>query len=192
MSCVSPERARAMTTEHSAVTPPTSATSAMIPTSERAALTASQRMAAVLANGGGFYHPFAYVAEAMRMGLTVLPPDVNASDVRTTGRGREVRIGLQFVKGLSAEGVERILEARDGRADGRTDGRAEGAAEARVCHPERTRGILPGNGSSTAAPPVPSAPSSTSSTAPTSRPTTCARSSRSARWTPSRTGGPGR
>ncbi len=31
-------------------------------------------MAAVLANGGGFYHPFAYVAEAMRMGLTVLPP----------------------------------------------------------------------------------------------------------------------
>ena len=30
-------------------------------------------MAAVLGNGGGFYHPFAYVAEAMRMGLTVLP-----------------------------------------------------------------------------------------------------------------------
>ena len=43
-------------------------------------------MAAVLANGGGFYHPFAYVAEAMRMGLTVLPPDVNASGFRCTGR----------------------------------------------------------------------------------------------------------
>ena len=38
-------------------------------------------MAAVLANGGGFYHPFAYVAEAMRMGLAVLPPDVNASEL---------------------------------------------------------------------------------------------------------------
>ncbi|HUF36555.1 MAG TPA: DNA polymerase III subunit alpha, partial [Gemmatimonadales bacterium] len=71
-------------------------------------------MAAVLANGGGFYHPFAYVAEAMRMGLTVLPPDVNASDFRCTGRGRELRIGLQFVKGLSAEGVERLLNARGG------------------------------------------------------------------------------
>jgi DNA polymerase III alpha subunit len=70
-------------------------------------------MAAVLANGGGFYHPFVYVAEAMRMGLTVLPPDVNASDFRTTGRGRELRIGLQFVKELSAEGVERLREARD-------------------------------------------------------------------------------
>jgi len=71
-------------------------------------------MAAVLANGGGFYHPFAYVAEAMRMGLTVLPPDVNASDFRCTGRGTELRIGLQFIKGLSAEGAERILNGRRG------------------------------------------------------------------------------
>ncbi len=71
-------------------------------------------MAAVLANGGGFYHPFAYVAEAMRMGLTVLPPDVNASDFRCTGRDGVLRIGLQFVKGLSAEGVGRLLVARDG------------------------------------------------------------------------------
>ncbi len=78
-------------------------------------------MAAVLGNGGGFYHPFAYVAEAMRMGLTVHPPDVNASDFRCTGRGREVRIGLQFVKGLTAEGAERILAARGG------------------CHPEGPR-----------------------------------------------------
>ncbi|MFL5515260.1 MAG: DNA polymerase III subunit alpha [Gemmatimonadales bacterium] len=73
-------------------------------------------MAAVLANGGGFYHPFAYVAESMRMGLTVRPPDVNASDLRCTGRGTELRIGLQFIKGLSAEGAERILSGRRGAA----------------------------------------------------------------------------
>jgi error-prone DNA polymerase len=72
-------------------------------------------MAAVLGNGGGFYHPFAYVAEAMRMGLTVLPPDVNASEFRCTGRGRELRIGLQFVKELSADGAERLLAAREGK-----------------------------------------------------------------------------
>jgi error-prone DNA polymerase len=70
-------------------------------------------MAAVLSNGGGFYHAFAYVAEAMRMGLTVLPPDVNASDFRCIGKDREIRIGLQFVKGLSAGAVERIFAARD-------------------------------------------------------------------------------
>ncbi|HET7470326.1 MAG TPA: DNA polymerase III subunit alpha, partial [Gemmatimonadales bacterium] len=75
-------------------------------------------MAAVLANGGGFYHPFAYVAEAMRMGLTVLPPDVNESGFRCTGEGRTVRIGLQFVKELSAEGAERVLAARGAAAEG--------------------------------------------------------------------------
>jgi DNA polymerase III alpha subunit len=71
-------------------------------------------MAAVLSNGGGFYQPFAYVAEALRMGLTVLPPDINASDFRCIGKEREIRIGLQFVKGLSADAVERVLAARKG------------------------------------------------------------------------------
>jgi error-prone DNA polymerase len=68
--------------------------------------------AAVLANGGGFYAPFAYVAEARRAGLVIRPPDVNASDFRTTGCGREIRVGFQYVKGLSADAVERILAAR--------------------------------------------------------------------------------
>ena len=72
-------------------------------------------MAAVLANGGGYYQPFAYVAEAMRMGLFVLPPDINTSQFRCAGQGREIRIGLQFIKGLSADGVERVLAAREAR-----------------------------------------------------------------------------
>jgi DNA-directed DNA polymerase III PolC len=72
-------------------------------------------MAAVLSNGGGFYQPFAYVAEAMRMGLTILPPDVNASAFRCIGKDREIRIGLQFVKGLSAAAVERVFAARCSR-----------------------------------------------------------------------------
>jgi error-prone DNA polymerase len=70
--------------------------------------------AGVLANGGGFYHPFAYVAEAWRQGLRILPPDVNASAYRTTGHGDAIRIGLQFVKGLSAEAAERVVEGRGG------------------------------------------------------------------------------
>jgi len=71
-------------------------------------------MAAVLANGGGFYHPFAYVAEARRMGIAILPPDVNASAFPTIGKGRELRIGLQFVKGLSAAGAEAIAAGQRG------------------------------------------------------------------------------
>jgi error-prone DNA polymerase len=73
--------------------------------------------AAVLANGGGFYAPFAYVAEAMRLGIRILPPDVNASAHRTTGRGSEIRVGLQFVKGLTEEAAARIVS---GRAEGQS------------------------------------------------------------------------
>ncbi len=73
-------------------------------------------IAAVLSNGGGFYRPFAYVAEAMRMGVTVLPPDVNASAWRCTGRDRELRVGFQFIKGLSIAGAEALLAAHE--ADG--------------------------------------------------------------------------
>ena len=77
-------------------------------------------MAAVLANGGGFYAPWVYAAEARRLGLEVLPPDVNASEWRTTGRTAPpgtascgtVRLGLQFVTGVSEEGMHRILDVR--------------------------------------------------------------------------------
>jgi error-prone DNA polymerase len=78
--------------------------------------------AAVLANGGGFYAPFAYVAEARRAGILLRPPDVNASEFRTTGRGQEIRVGLQFINGLSGDAVERILEGRKGaKAQGRKE-----------------------------------------------------------------------
>ena len=76
-------------------------------------------MAAVLANGGGFYHPFAYVAEAMRMGLTVLPPDVNASEFRCTGAGARgadraaVREGTERGRGRSGS-WRRGRAGRDG------------------------------------------------------------------------------
>ena len=65
-------------------------------------------ISAVLANGGGFYRPFAYVAEARRMGLRILPPDVNASRWETHGHDDWVRIGFQFVNGLSSKGAEAL------------------------------------------------------------------------------------
>jgi DNA polymerase III alpha subunit len=41
-------------------------------------------MAAVLSNRGGFYDTCAYVEEARRLGLTLLPPDINESEYRFT------------------------------------------------------------------------------------------------------------
>jgi len=69
-------------------------------------------MAAVLANGGGFYHAEVYVNEARRMGLRVLGPDVNESVLGWTGWDDWVRAGLEEVRGLTAAAAEAIVEGR--------------------------------------------------------------------------------
>jgi error-prone DNA polymerase len=69
-------------------------------------------MAAVISNQGGYYETFAYVSEAKRMGLRVLPPDVNASERHYTGRGREMRVGLMQLKGLRTDTLDALLEER--------------------------------------------------------------------------------
>jgi error-prone DNA polymerase len=69
-------------------------------------------IAAVISNQGGFYSTFAYVSEARRIGLTILPPDINISDVRWTGQGQSVRVGLLSVKGLSVDTRQRIVTQR--------------------------------------------------------------------------------
>ncbi len=69
-------------------------------------------MAAVISNQGGYYQTFAYVSEAKRMGLRVLPPDVNASERHYTGRARELRVGLMQVKGLHEETLGALLAER--------------------------------------------------------------------------------
>jgi error-prone DNA polymerase len=69
-------------------------------------------IAGVLSNQGGYYAPFAYIAEARRMGLEIRPPDVNASAAGYTGCARELRIGLMALKGLSAAGLASLTAAR--------------------------------------------------------------------------------
>ncbi len=69
-------------------------------------------MAAVISNQGGFYSTFAYLSEARRMGLTVLPPDINESKWEYTGGGRTIRVGLMQIKHLSHALVDRILTER--------------------------------------------------------------------------------
>ncbi len=70
-------------------------------------------MAAVISNQGGFYTPFAYLSEARRLGLKVLPPDINQSDHHYCGKGREIRIGLMQIHGLTAAGNRALLAERE-------------------------------------------------------------------------------
>ncbi len=73
----------------------------------------AQFMAAVISNQGGYYSTFAYVSEAKRLGLRVVAPDVSESEMRWTGSGGQIRVGLQAVHGLSTAFVHRILAERD-------------------------------------------------------------------------------
>ena len=69
-------------------------------------------IAAVISNQGGYYHAFEYLSEARRMGLNILPPDVNESMVQYTGRGRDLRVGLMQIKGLTKAGMEAVVAGR--------------------------------------------------------------------------------
>lgn len=70
-------------------------------------------MAAVISNQGGFYSTFAYVSEAKRMGITILPPDVNKSRFHWQGEGTNLRIGFLSVKGLSLGTIKRLHAQQD-------------------------------------------------------------------------------
>ena len=53
-----------------------------------------------------------YLNECRRMGIPVLPPDVNESDVDFTPRGGEILFGLSAVRGVGDGIVEAIISAR--------------------------------------------------------------------------------
>jgi len=73
-------------------------------------------MAGVISNHGGFYSTLAYASEARRMGLTLLPPDVNESAIRCRGRGREIRWGLGMIAGVGEPTLKAIVAARESGA----------------------------------------------------------------------------
>jgi DNA polymerase-3 subunit alpha len=54
-----------------------------------------------------------YIDEAKKMGIAVLPPDVNASLVDFTVVAGEIRFGLAAIKGVGENGVRSILDTRD-------------------------------------------------------------------------------
>ncbi|MBY6034853.1 error-prone DNA polymerase [Marinobacter daepoensis] len=62
----------------------------------------------------GFYSPSQLVQDARRHQVIVLPPDVNASARQHSleGPGKQLRLGLCIIQGLSASGAERIEQRR--------------------------------------------------------------------------------
>lgn len=58
------------------------------------------------------------VEECRKMGIPVLPPDVNASTIEFRVEGKAIRFGLGAVKNVGEGAIEAILAARDGRLPG--------------------------------------------------------------------------
>jgi DNA polymerase-3 subunit alpha len=73
-------------------------------------------MAALLTSVAGDKDKSAvYLNECRRMGITVLPPDVNASTAIFTPVGNDIRFGLAAVRNVGAAVVEAIIGARTGK-----------------------------------------------------------------------------
>jgi len=69
-------------------------------------------MSSILTNQGGYYSPAVYVQESKRLGLKILLPDVNESEIEYTGKNDWIRIGLMAIKNLSHSSMEKIVDER--------------------------------------------------------------------------------
>ncbi|WP_136515737.1 DNA polymerase III subunit alpha [Geomonas edaphica] len=72
----------------------------------------AQFMAAVISNQGGYYSPFAYISEGRRLGLAILPPDINESEYHYLGKEKTLRIGLMQIDGFTRKGAKRLFGER--------------------------------------------------------------------------------
>ena len=70
-------------------------------------------MAAVLSNRGGYYSTFAYLDEARRLNIKIIPPDVEKSGDDFIGEKSVIRTGLSQIKGLTRKCRDQIIERRE-------------------------------------------------------------------------------
>jgi DNA polymerase-3 subunit alpha len=70
-------------------------------------------MVAVLNNGGGFYRPEHYLHEARMLGATIHAPCINHSRAANHIEGKEIYLGLMYLKDLEARVVQRIVQQRE-------------------------------------------------------------------------------
>ncbi len=70
-------------------------------------------LAAVLANQAGFYEQREYIEEARRLGVKILPPDANRSEMNFCATPEGIRVPLMQVRELSLRSIQSILAARE-------------------------------------------------------------------------------
>ncbi|HDP68709.1 MAG TPA: DNA polymerase III subunit alpha [Candidatus Marinimicrobia bacterium] len=69
-------------------------------------------LAAVISSQGGYYSAYAYLSEARRFGVKILPPYINTSWREYRGRKDRIRMGFMAIKKLQSKAIDAILAER--------------------------------------------------------------------------------
>jgi len=83
-----------------------------------------------------------YLNECRRMGIKVLPPDVNESDADFTPRGTDIRFGLAAIRNVGANVVGSIIEARKSKGRFETFGDYLAKADAQGCNKKTVESLI--------------------------------------------------
>jgi DNA polymerase-3 subunit alpha len=83
-----------------------------------------------------------YLSECRRMGIQVLPPDVNESDAEYTPRGTDIRFGLAAIRNVGEGVVESIKSGRDAKGRYQSFGDFLAKVDAQVCNKKTIESLI--------------------------------------------------
>ena len=83
-----------------------------------------------------------YLSESRRMGISVLPPDVNESNSEYTPRGKDIRFGLAAIRNVGEGVVASIKSAREARGNFTSFGDFLAKVDAQVCNKKTIESLI--------------------------------------------------
>ena len=83
-----------------------------------------------------------YLSECRRMGIKVLPPDVNESDAEYTPRGKDIRFGLAAIRNVGEGVVASVKSARESKGTFTSFGDFLAKVDANVCNKKTIESLI--------------------------------------------------
>ena len=83
-----------------------------------------------------------YLSECRRMGISVLPPDVNESNSEYTPRGKDIRFGLAAIRNVGEGVVASIKSARAAKGNFTSFGDFLAKVDAQVCNKKTIESLI--------------------------------------------------
>ncbi|CAB4638737.1 unannotated protein [freshwater metagenome] len=83
-----------------------------------------------------------YLSECRRMGINVLPPDVNESNAEYTPRGKDIRFGLAAIRNVGEGVVASIKSARESKGAFTSFGDFLAKVDAQVCNKKTIESLI--------------------------------------------------